>query len=62
LESLGLLRYEDPDIDIDDGSTSADLNDDCVDLNLDISATYSSSDNFTITVFGNHFIKNCRVE
>lgn len=62
LESLGLIRYEDPDIDIDDGSTSADLNDDSVDLNLDISATYSGSDNFTITAFGNYFIKNCRVE
>ena len=62
LESLGLLRYEDPDIDIDDGSTSADLNDDSVDLNLDISASYTNSDNFTITAFGNHFIKNIKVE
>jgi hypothetical protein len=62
LESLGLLRYEDPDIDIDDGSTSADLNEDIIDLNLDISASYSNSDDFVITAFGNYFIKNCNVE
>ena len=62
LESLGLLRYEDPDIDIDDGSTSAYLNEDIIDLNLDISASYSNSDDFVITAFGNYFIKNCNIE
>src|SRR5690606_22036847 len=41
LETLGLLRYEEPEIEIDNGSTSADLNENekdksqSVDLDLD---------------------------
>ncbi|RTY89640.1 Abi-alpha family protein [Flavobacterium sp. GT3R68] len=66
LVSLGLLRYEEPEIDIDNGSTSADIIDDdedkSVDLNLDLSASYNSSDDFHITAFGNYFIKQCKVE
>ncbi|CAM1351121.1 conserved hypothetical protein [Tenacibaculum ascidiaceicola] len=65
LESLGLLRYEEPQIDIDDGSTSADFDDDdednpTVDLNLDLSANYTNSDDFHITEFGNYFIEQCK--
>ncbi|MEX0810756.1 MAG: Abi-alpha family protein [Chitinophagales bacterium] len=66
LESLGLLRYEEPQIDIEDGSTSADFDNDkvdpTVDLNLDLSANYMSSDDFHLTVFGNYFIKQCKPE
>ena len=67
LEALGLLKYEDPEIDIDDGSTSADINEDdknnqSVDLYLDFSAYYNSSDNFHLTAFGNYFVKQCELE
>ncbi|MBE0392182.1 Abi-alpha family protein [Flavobacterium sp. PL002] len=65
LVSLGLLRYEEPEIDIDNGSTSADINEDeedkSVELNLDLSANYNSSDDFHITAFGNYFIKQCKM-
>lgn len=69
LESLGLLRYEEPQIDIDNGSTSADFendendNDDpTIDLNLDLTASYMGSDDFHLTAFGNYFIKQCKSE
>jgi len=67
LESLGLLRYEEPEIDIDDGSTYADLVDDedngqSVDLNLEISASYMSSNDFHITAFGKYFVEQCKSE
>lgn len=62
LESLGLLRYEEPEIEIDSGSTSANLNDDDIDLDLDISANYNSSDDFHITTFGNYFINQCKTQ
>lgn len=68
LESLGLIRYEEPEIEIDNGSTSADLNEDeekdtkSVDLDLDISAYYNSSDDFNITEFGNYFVNQCKAD
>ena len=68
LESLGLLRFEEPEIEIDNGSTYADLNEDekdktqTVDLELDISAYYNSSDDFHITAYGNYFVKQCKSE
>lgn len=67
LESLGLLRYEEPEIEIDDGSTYADLVDDkvngqSVDLNLEISASYMSSDDFHLTSFGKYFVEQCKNE
>ena len=66
LESLGLLAFEEPEIEIDNGSTSADLNDDekdktqYIDLDLDISAYYNSSDDFHLTAFGNYFVNQCK--
>ncbi|WP_026452143.1 Abi-alpha family protein [Aequorivita capsosiphonis] len=69
LESLGLLRYEEPQIDIDNGSTSADFENDendeddpRIDLNLDLTANYMGSDDFHLTAFGNYFIKQCKSE
>ncbi len=68
LESLGLLRFEEPEIEIDNGSTSADLNENekdksqSVDLDLDISAFYNSSDDFHITAYGNYFVNQCKSE
>ncbi|WP_276391505.1 Abi-alpha family protein [Eudoraea chungangensis] len=65
LESLGLLRYEEPEIEIDNGSTSADLNkeekeEESVELDLDITAFYQSSDDFHLTAFGNYFVNQCK--
>lgn len=68
LESLGLLRYQEPEIEIDNGSSSVDLNDDeedktqNIDLELDISASYNSSDDFHLTTFGNYFINQCKLK
>ncbi|GMN08631.1 hypothetical protein MTsPCn5_40210 [Croceitalea sp. MTPC5] len=65
LESLGLLRYEEPEIEIDNGFTSADLSKDdkekeSIELDLDITAVYQSSDNFYLTAFGNYFVNQCK--
>lgn len=68
LESLGLLRYVEPEIEIDNGSTYAELNEDekdktqSIDLDLDISAYYYSSDDFHLTAFGNYFVNQCKFE
>lgn len=68
LEALGLLRYEEPQIDIDDGSTSADFDNEededepKIDLNLDLTANYMGSDDFHLTAFGNYFIKQCKLK
>ena len=65
IESLGLIKYEEPTIEIDDGSTSADLVDDedsgqSIDLDLQISADYYSSDNINLTTFGKYFVEQCQ--
>lgn len=67
LESLGLLRYCEPEIDIDDWGTYADLTEDekknpSIDLNLEIVANYTASDDFHLTAFGKYFANQCRVE
>lgn len=64
LVSLGLLRYEEPEIEIqDDGSEVQDEDDPDRDraynLELSISANYNQSDNFTMTVYGNYFLRQC---
>ncbi|WP_179020365.1 Abi-alpha family protein [Winogradskyella forsetii] len=67
LESLGLLRYEEPRIEIDEHGTYADPiqyknREPSIDFNLDITANYKKSDDFHITVFGNYFINQCKLE
>ena len=67
LESLGLLRYCEPEIEIDDWGTYADLTEDekkepSIDLNLEIVASYTASEDFHLTVFGKYFANQCRME
>tara|TARA_R110002111_G_scaffold262275_1_gene337701 strand:- start:1438 stop:2193 length:756 start_codon:yes stop_codon:yes gene_type:complete len=59
LESLGLIRFEEPEIEIDNGYPSGAVDGDSVDIELDISASYNTSDNFYLTNYGNYFIKQC---
>lgn len=65
LESLGLIRNHDPDIEIDKGFSEAEIVEDrnkeqTVELNLDITANYSRSDNFYFTDYGLYFIAQCK--
>jgi len=64
--ALGLLKYKEPDVEIDQGSHSADIDgegdEQSVDLNLELTANYNSSDNFHITAFGNYFIGQCKMD
>lgn len=67
LESLGLLRYCEPEIEIDDWGTYADLTEDekkepSIDLNLEIIANYNPSDDFQLTEFGKYFANQCKME
>lgn len=67
LESLGLLRYCEPEIEIDDWGTYADLTEDekkepSIDLNLEIIANYNPSDDFHLTEFGKYFANQCKME
>jgi hypothetical protein len=67
LEALGLIRYEEPEIEIDNGDPSGTLKDNedtgqSVELNLDISASYNQSDDFNLTTYGNYFIQQCKIK
>jgi hypothetical protein len=67
LESLKLIRYEDPEIEIDEGFSEAEIVEEknkekSVDLNLDVSAKYNSSDDFHFTAFGLYFMSQCKVD
>ncbi|MFB9054559.1 Abi-alpha family protein [Formosa undariae] len=62
LESLGLIRFEEPEIEIDNGYPSGDVFGKSVEIELDVSATYIHSDNFYLTTYGNYFIKQCKVK
>jgi hypothetical protein len=62
---LGLLKYEDPQVEIDNGSSGGELVEDenkeqKVELDLNVSASFNQSDNFKITPFGVYFIENCK--
>lgn len=64
---LGLVKYKEPDVDIDQGSHSAGIEEDeedrqIVDLDLELSATFNTSDNFHLTAFGNYFVEQCKLE
>lgn len=64
--ALGLVKYKEPDVDIDQGSHSAGIDEDdqegkTVDLNLELSATFNTSDNIHLTAFGNYFIGQCKL-
>lgn len=62
LESLGLLRYEEPEIEVDNGYPSGDAFGKSVEIVLDVTATSIRSENFYLTAYGKYFINQCKIE
>jgi len=65
LQSIGLLRNADPDIEIEDNFSEAEIveqknNEPSIDLNLNISANYSRSEDFHFTAYGIYFVQQCK--
>jgi len=65
LSALGLIRYEQPEIEIETGRSKSVLkkdeeNGEYVDLDLDVSANYSQSDDFNFSNYGLYFIEQCK--
>jgi len=62
LEALGLIRYEEPEIEIENTSRNEVRGDDEGGqyVDLDIYATYNQSDDFYLTSYGNYFISQCK--
>lgn len=64
LEALGLVRYEEPELEIDKGFSEGTINEieegGSVDLDLDITVNYYQSNNFCITYYGFYFIEKCQ--
>jgi hypothetical protein len=66
LESLKLIRYEDPSIQIEDDFSEAEIVEDkdkeqSIDLKLDVSANYYGSDDFHLTLYGLYFMSQCKI-
>lgn len=62
LVALGLIRYEEPEIEIENESRNTVEDDEMgqyVDLN--VYATYNQSDNFHLTTYGNYFVNQCKI-
>lgn len=64
IESLNLIKYDDPDISVSDSLSEAKglLNNDNevgIDLELDLEVDYSPSDDFKLTSYGIYFINKC---
>ena len=62
LESLGVIRFQEPEIEIDKGYPSGEVDGNSVDIELDITADYIRSDNFYLTTYGKYFIKQCKTK
>lgn len=67
LEALGLLKYENPEIEIDDNSTQPEFNknekgEQYIDFDLDVSASLNKSNDVYLTPYGLYFIKRCKME
>lgn len=62
IESLGLIRFEEPEIEIDNGYPSGEVDGTSVDIELDITANYNRSDNFYLTTYGKYFINQCKTK
>lgn len=67
LESLGILRNDDPEINIEDGFSDGEIIEEkhkdrpqSIDLNLDLSTSYIKSDNFYFTSYGLFFVYQCK--
>lgn len=67
LVSLGLVKYVEPDIQIEDDGTTGNLEtrdpkgEKEVVLDIDLSANYHQSDDINITMYGKYFIQKCRI-
>lgn len=68
LESLGLIKFKEPEIDIDNGYPTGKLQNDeetgyrSVELDIDITAIYNQSEDFYLTTYGNYFTQQCRMK
>lgn len=67
LESLGIISNEDPDIGIDNGFSDAEIIEDrnkeqTIELNLDVTANYTKSDDFYFTYYGLYFVAQCKIK
>ena len=65
LESLGLIKFEDPVIEIDKGWPTGEIvkekdMPETVEIDLDITADFNPSEDFNLTAYGNYFIKQCK--
>lgn len=63
LERLGLIQFQDPEIEIDSGSSDAEFDEDdrSVNLELQVTAEFQKYDDFHLTTFGNYFMKQCKI-
>ena len=62
---LGLFKYEEPEIKVENQSTTGEIVEDeedekKVEFELDVTANYSQSNNFKITTYGRYFIEQCK--
>jgi len=62
---LGLLKYEEPEVEIENRGSSGEIvedeqNEQKVELDLDVSANYSQSNNFRVTAYGRYFVEQCK--
>ncbi len=65
IEALGLIRYEEPSVEIENQTPNANIQDDedngqYVDLDLDVSAYLNQTDDFYLTAYGKYFIEQCK--
>lgn len=65
IESLGLIKFEDPEIEIDHGASDALLEDDKetgqkIKLELDVYANYYQSNKVQFTNYGKYFVEQCK--
>lgn len=61
LDSLGLIRYIEPEIEIENNSRNMVQDDeDGSYVDLDIYATYNQSDDFYLTTYGFYFVNQCK--
>jgi hypothetical protein len=67
LIALGIIKYEEPEIQIEDDGSKGNLeNEDSkgereVTLDFDLTANYSQSNDFKLTVYGKYFVENCKI-
>jgi len=66
LDSLGLIKYEEPEIEIENNSGDPQFLENQktgerkIDFDLDVNASVYQSDNFHLTTYGKYFIEQCK--